>query len=710
MLESLPDMDARQADFNTARDILQSAGIPVAGKMAARPEEALEAAAGAGFPVVMKLSSPDVIHKTDAGVVILNVASPQEARAAYDTILDRGRKAGARRIDGVLVQKQADPGFELFVGAKQDPVFGPVTLVGHGGSYVELLKDVAPGVGALSREEVLRMFSRTIAGRIIDGFRGRTLDREAAIDLVMKVSRLMESRPEIHELDLNPVILYPKGFSVVDPRMVLGEPVHHPRAEHLSKKRLRSLEALFEARSAAVVGASRPGTFGGIILKNCSRLPKVYPVNPKYDRLLGHKCYKSLPDLPETPDLAIFAIPPEATIRGFREFCSGGGKGAVIISDGFAEIGRTDLEDQLREASEKSGVVYVGPNALGVCNSHTGLNTMFMPRHRTDLVERPGNIGIISQSGGVALELVEMAASDNIGLGKWVSCGNASGVSIPELLAHMGDDPRIKAVGIYIEGLRNGLQFMQVGRMVAEKKPVVVIKGGTAGGAAATMSHTASLAGSFEAFKAACIQAGFYLIEELTEDPKVLINVLSLLTTQKPARDNRVAVVSVGGGAAILLADQITSQGMRLASFSAETRARLAEFLGDRLHAADPQHRERIVDRAAANPLDLLGNCDDDRLLETIRILDQDPDTDVIMCGIYFQVPYLTEYLGERLAELNRELHKPLVVSPRGISAYVQKTRRYMSERDVRTYTVPMVKPLSIALDIWKRYDLDFTT
>ncbi len=701
-------MAARQAGFTETREILCAAGIPVAGTVAGGRGEAVEAACRWGFPAVMKLLSPDIVHKSDAGAVILDIESAEEAGVAYDALMEAGRRAGAACVEGILVQKQAKPGFELLIGAKQDPVFGPVTLVGRGGRYAELFRDAAPGVGELAREDVLRMLSRTTAGRVIEGFRGVSLDLEAVVDLVTKVSRLMEARPDVNELDLNPVILYPKGFCIVDARVILGGPVQHPRAEDLSEERLKSLEAVFDAGSAAIVGASRPGTIGGIILKNSIRIPRIYPVNPRYDRLLGLKCYKSVSELPEVPDIAVFVIPPEAAIREFDAFCRAGGKGAIIVSDGFAEMGRADLEDRLREISEKNNVVYIGPNALGAGNSFTGLNTLFMPRHRTDLPESPGPVGIISQSGGVALELMEMAAFDKIRIGKWVSCGNASGVSIPELLAHMGDDPRIKIVAIYIEGLRNGLQFMQVGRRVAKKKPVVVIKGGTGGGAPATLSHSASLAGSFEAFRAACYQAGLYLIEELTEDPKVLINVLSLVTTQKPARDNRAAVVSVGGGAAILLADQITSQGMRLATFSPETKDRLVRFLGDRFHAASPEHQTMISDRAAANPLDLLGNCDDDRLLETIRIIDQDPGTDFIVCGIYFQVPYLTEYIGERLAELKQELRKPVIISPRGFSEYVHRTRQYMSGRGVNTYTVPMIKPLSIALDIWKRYDIDF--
>jgi len=699
-----------QADFSTTKDLLESQGISIIGTRVRTREEAVATATAIGFPCAMKLVSPDVIHKTDAGVVILDIESAPMAGESYDTIVANGRKAGAQRIDGVLVQKQARPGFELLVGARQDPVFGPVTMIGYGGRYVELFKDVAPGVGVLTREDVERMLSETLASRIIAGFRGPALDKDAVIDLTIRVSRLMEARPEVTELDLNPVILYPKGYCVVDARMIIGEPIVHPRAVHLSQTRLRSLKAVFEAKSVAVVGASTPGTIGGIILKNSSRVGRLYPINPKRDTLMGLKCYKDFNDLPGPADVAVFAVAPERTIASFRQFCETGGKGAIVVSDGFAEIGRTDLEDELRAISEKHGVVYVGPNCLGVFDNFSGLNTLFLPMRRLNVSTKPGLVGVVSQSGGVGLELLEMAAADNLAIGKWVSCGNASGISIPELLAHMGEDPRIRVIAIYVEGLRNGLQFMEVGRKVAKRKPVIVIKGGMAGGAAATLSHTASLAGSFQAFKAACHQAGFYLLEELTEDPKILINVLSILTTQKPARNNRVAVVSVGGGAGILLADQITSKGMQLTTFSEDTQGKLTRLLGSKIRAASDSEKARIAERVASNPLDLFGDADDDRLLEAIHILNDDSNTDIIVVGLYFQIPYLSEYLAEGLVELMREMRKPLILSPRGYSRYVQRTTEYLAQHDVHTYTVPMIKPLAIALDIWKRYDLDFTT
>jgi 3-hydroxypropionyl-CoA synthetase (ADP-forming) len=701
--------EARQIGFEESRALLGEYGVPLLGRQVSDLEGALSAAEDLGYPVVLKAVTPRIIHKTDVGVVFLDVRDPDALAGSFEELLRNAAGAGVTDLDGVLVQKMADPGFEMLVGAKQDPCFGPVVMIGYGGRFVELFRDAAPGVGVLEREDVLRMLGQTHAGRVLQGFRGPALDREAVIDLTMRVSRFMDERSEVHELDLNPVLVYEKGIAIVDARLIVGEPIAHPRFTDLSPARMRSLEAVFDPRSVAVFGASRPGTVGGIIFKNSSRLETIYPINPKYETVYGHKCYPSVADLPETPDVGVFATGPESTIRLFEEFCDRGGRGAVIVSDGFAEIGRRDLEDRLIEISDRHEVVYIGPNGLGVLDNFSGLNTLFIPSQRTATVREPSGLGVISQSGGIGLELIEMLAGDRLSVGRWVSCGNSSGVSIPEILAQMGADSRITMVVIYLEGLRNGLQFMEVGRKVGETKPVIVIKGGVGGGAEATQSHTASLAGSFEAFKACCDQAGLYLIEELTEDPKVLVNIVSILATQPPAGGNRVAVVGVGGGAAILLADQVTEEGMVLAEFAPETKRRLSELLGGKIQSSDRSEQERLVSRLGSNPVDLFGDCDDNRLLEALRILDADPGTDVILAAVYFQVPYLSEYLTERLTEMKGEFRKPVIVSPRGYSEHVWRSRQDLNRRRFQTYTVPMMKPLGVALEIWQRYGRDFS-
>lgn len=701
-------MTKHQIGFTQTKQLLDRYQISVPGEMVHNLDEVLEIANKVGFPLVMKGISAQIIHKSDVGCVFLNLHDQDAVEKAYTQLLTNVQKIGVTDLDGILVQPMAKSGLEILVGAKQDPAFGPVVMVGLGGKNVELLADVAIGVGVLTREDVLEMLGETKAGQVLDGYRGDVYAKESIIELAMKVSRLMADNPDVHELDLNPVIVYEDAINIVDTRVIQGEALPRPLpSEHLAEK-LKSLQAIFAPKSVAIVGASRPGTMGGIILKNSMRIDKIFPVHPRMKTIQGLPCYPSLSSLPEVPDVGVFAINAEETVRCFEEFCKMGGKGAIIFSDGFAESGRSDLEERLIELSKEYNVAYIGPNCMGVIDNFTGLNTFYIPAQRTSLIEQANGIGIISQSGGVSLELKEMLKADEVNLGQCVSCGNASSVSVTNILAHMGEDPRIKVIAIYLEGVENGYEFMEVSRRVAEKKPIIVVKGGAGGGAAATLSHTATLAGSHEAFRAACRQAGLYLIEELTEDTKILVNILSILTTQPQAHGNRVGIVSVGGGAGILLADQVTAVGLPLATYTPHTQEKLRTLISDNMGSADLINKEHILQGIGGNPIDLFGNCSDERLIDTLRIVDEDPNTDIILSAIYFQVPTLSEYLPEKLADLRVELKNPLIVSPRGFSEYISKCRQYLYSKKFHTYTVPMMQPMGIALDIWNRYKVSF--
>ncbi len=688
--------DRKQIDFSATKKLLENYKIDVSGDIAASDESSLiNAAKKLGYPVVLKAHAEEIVHKSDIGAVILNIKDKESLIEARDSIVRNAVNAGYSEPEEFLIQKMASSGFEVLVGAHQDPVFGPLIIVGSGGKYVELLADTAPGIGLLEDSDLEEMLSLTRAGKIIDGYRGENLDKKAIIAIARNISRLMAENPEILEIDLNPVVLYREGYALVDARIIKGEPVFKENFSEIPADVRASLEKVLNPESVAVFGASRPGTMGGIILKNCMRIKKLYPVNPHRDYVQGLKCYKNIDELPEPPDVGVFIINAEGTVKDFEEFCKKGGKGAIILSDGFAEVGRKDLEDKLVETSRKYGVAYLGPNCLGAVNNFAGLNTFFIPEHRSSIIEEPNGIGIISQSGGIGLEILEMMRADNMKLGKLVSIGNASGVGLPEILDHMGEDPNISVIAIYLEGIKNGKQFLEIGKKVTKKKPVFIIKGGIGGGAEATLSHTASLAGNVEAFKACCRQAGFYMIEDLTEDPKILVNVLSLLTTNPVAHGDRVAIVTVGGGAGILLADQITEYGMKLAEFTDETKHALRELIGAKK-------------TFGKNPVDLLGDCDDNRLLEALRIIDKDPQVDSIITALYLQVPFLSEYLADRLVDLKNSMTKPMIVSPRGFSEYVMNIRDYLYRKDFHTYTVPMIEPLGIALKIWRKYGKNF--
>ncbi|MBN2031068.1 acetate--CoA ligase family protein [bacterium] len=699
-------MKNMQFDFIACKEILKKYRIYILGTPVYNIEEALSQADEIGYPVAIKLISPEIIHKSDQGLVNLNIKDKKDLIRSYEEMIRNGEKLKIKTGSYILLQEMCKPGFEILVGAKQDACYGPVTMMGMGGKYVELLNDAAPGVGVLSKEDVTRILSYTKANKILNGYRHEKLAKEHVIKLAINVSKLMDENPDIIELDLNPVIVYEDCIKIVDVRLIKGRPILHPHFNKLSIN-MESLDSIFSPKKVALFGASVTGTAGGTIMRNMIDYENLYPVNPKYDVLHGKKCYSSIHELPKNIDLGIFAVNSEMTVKLFHEFVKSGGKSAIIISDGFAEIGRKDLEDELKKISTDSGVHFIGPNCLGLIDNFSGVNTMFIPEIKTNVIKKPSGIGIITQSGGIGLELLEMLAGDNISVGRWVSCGNATDISVTELLYHMGKDPKIKIITIYLEGIKNGPQFVEVGRSVSKEKPVIIIKGGVSGGSAATMSHTASLAGSYQAFKAACEQAGFYLIEEYSEDPKILVNILSILTTHKKADDNRIAIVTVGGGAGILLADQVVDSGMQLADFSKETRQELTGLLSARFHSYNPGHKENIFLQVSSNPLDLFGDCDNNRLIEAIKILDHAPEVDVILAAIYFQVPGFTEYLLEHLVEISSETKKPLILAPRGYSDYIFRKRDYLKSKMVPTYTVPFVKSLKIALDIWQKYDID---
>jgi 3-hydroxypropionyl-CoA synthetase (ADP-forming) len=700
-------MDNYQLDYGLTKEILKQYDIDAMGELVTTKAKVLEITAQIKRPAVLKIVSPEVIHKTDFNAVKLNLRTEQEVSKAYDEIMENALNAGVKQITGVLIQEMASPGFELLIGAKQDVCYGPVTMVGTGGRFVELWEDAFPGVGVLRKEDVLHMLSQTRANRVLDGFRGPRLDKEKVVELAIKVSKMMSENPDIVELDLNPVIVYENNLSIVDARIIKGDPIIPPRAEDIDLKRLKSLDAIFSPKSIVLFGANRTGTVGGTIMRNMIDFPVFYPMNPKVPQLFGKKCFSQLEEIPDDIDLGIFAIGAEKSVTAFKQFVNKGGKGAVIVGDGFAEVGRDDLEQEIKNIADGSHVNYIGPNCLGIIDNFSGVNTMFIPERKTSFIEKPGGIGIISQSGGIGLELLEMLAGDNIPVGRWVSCGNSSGVSIPELLNHMKEDARIKVIALYLEGLKDGLQFIEVGKEISKEKPVIVIKGGVGGGAAATMSHTASLAGSFQAFKAACDQAGFFLIEELTEDPKILVNILSILATQPRARGNRVGIITVGGGAGILLADQITQAGMQLAGFSDLSMHQLSELLIDKFHVSSEEKKKIVLEMISSNPLDLFGDCDDRRLVEAIKILDSDPQVDVILLALYFQVPGLSEYINDYLIDLSEMISKPLILAPRGYSEYVWQNRNYLRRKGISSYTVPVIESLSMAIKIWEKYDVD---
>jgi len=379
------------------------------------------------------------------------------------------------------------------------------------------------------------------------------------------------------------------------------------------------MDRIFHPRGVAVVGASpNPSKFGFIFyygLKN-SGAP-VYPVNPNEREVLGDRCYPTVDAIPYEVDYAVISIPAPSVPKVIEDCGRKGVKAVSIYTAGYGEEGTEEgrrRERELAETARRSGVRVIGPNCIGI----------YCPKGRLSffaglpLVE--GEVAFLSQSGGHAEELAYKAENWGIRFSKIVSFGNACDVTPEELLEYLGEDPDTKIIGMYVEGSRDGRRFFEVLRRVAARKPVVVWKGGeTEAGARAVASHTGSLAGSVQVWRAALRQAGAIQVEDFEE----MADVLHALSRLPLPRGRRVAVVGAGGGAGVASTDACEKNGLRVAPLSEETVRRLEEVVP-------------TPGTSVRNPVDLsyfalfdfslMGRC--------VEILASDPGVDAIIAHV----------------------------------------------------------------------------
>jgi len=321
------------------------------------------------------------------------------------------------------------------------------------------------------------------------------------------------------------------------------------------------------------VGASRnPAKFGSIIMTNLFNLGyegKIFPVNAKGEDIAGIKTYTSVKLIPEDVDLAIFAIPASGTVAVMKECAEKHVKGVVIISSGFKEAGEEGLRYQreLVEIARAAGTRIIGPNTTGILNPHDHFTTTFVPLQEV----REGSVAFIAQTGMFAGMLMEwILSSECFGISRVVGLGNKCDVDDAEVLEYLAEDERTKVIMMYIEAVADGRRFMDAARAATRRKPVFALKAGRTGeGAAAAMSHTGSLAGNDALATAALKQAGIQRVESFQE----LIDYAKLLAYQPVARGNRIAIVSLSGGAAVMTTDAAVRAGFELAHFPEDTLA-----------------------------------------------------------------------------------------------------------------------------------------
>ena len=587
--------------------LLKNYGIPVPEFFVARTrQEVAEGAGRVGYPLVMKVISPQVIHKSDAGGVITGIQSTADAENAFDTIVKNLEAFDPSAvISGIIIEQQKKKGLEILIGGRIDPTFGKVITVGMGGTLVELIKDVSIRVLPVSPEDISAMLYELQAYPLIKGFRNEPArDKEGLIALIDAVARFFIESAEVVEFDLNPVFLYEQGACVVDARFYVTDEAAPP--VFVQKQALPA--GILNVKSIAVIGASPDSNkVGYAILRNLLAFPgKLYPVNPKHTLILGRTVYPTLTSIPDPVDIAVIVVPARFVPDIVEEAGKKGTPLVIIISSGFRESGEagSHLEDQVLTIARQYGIRIVGPNCLGVMLPHQGINTTFDP-----ISPKSGRIAFISQSGAIISTVVDWSLPEEIGFSAVISIGNQADLSFEDFLLYAGDEPHTRAIILYIEEVRWGKRFMEIAREVTRKKPVVAIKSGSSRiGQMTAASHTGSLTGSYEVYLAAFWQSGIIPVRSIRE----AFQTAELLSSEGYPKGIRAIVISNAGGFAVLSSDYAEQFGIEMVEFPPAIIRELDAFL-------PPDWNRR-------NPIDMVGDASADRFAKTFDVMIKNQD------------------------------------------------------------------------------------
>jgi len=365
------------------------------------------------------------------------------------------------------------------------------------------------------------------------------------------------------------------------------------------------LEVLRSASSVAIVGASPVrGRIGYELLSNVVKYGfkgEVYPVNPKYEEVLGFKCYSSPRAIPGEVDVAVIAIPAPYVPNALEELCGKGVKLAVIVSAGFRERGYVELEERLLRVSRDCGVRLVGPNSAGITSTPARLHASI------EVLPSEGRVAVISHSGavgGVAIYELQRLGS---GVSYFISLGNSIDVSLEEILEELAEDPHTDSVVVYVEWVKEGRRFMEALSRLSSSRPVAVVKGGWGKASSeAVKTHTGGIATSYELFKAAVRQAGAYLAEEVDEAVEVAELLRKLRTSP---RTKRVLIVTNSGGYGILTSSHLEVAGAEIAPLTEDLAKKIVSATSKEFSGANPVDfggDSKAIDVARALSLDVL--------------------------------------------------------------------------------------------------------
>jgi acetyl coenzyme A synthetase (ADP forming)-like protein len=686
--EILDKVRAEGRDALTApegKQICDAYGIPTPREgLATTADEAAALADEIGGPVACKIVSPDILHKTEAGGVVVGVQGAGAVREAFDKIIANAKAYNASAsITGIQVQQMLGGGQEVIVGATTDPTFGKVVAFGLGGVLVEVLKDVTFRLAPLNLTEAESMIDGIEAAEVLRGVRGAEgVDTRALADVIQKVSTLVTDFPEIREFDLNPVFATADGACAADVRILVetgevSEPVRPSREEIL-----RVMNRLMNPRSVAVIGASdAEGKIGNSVMKNLINggyAGEIHPINPKADEIMGRKAYASVADIPGEVDVAVFAIPAKFVAAALTECGEKGVPAAVLIPSGFAETGNQELQDEIVEIGKRYGVRMLGPNIYGYYYTPQNLCATFCTPY-----DVRGGVALTSQSGGIGMAILGFSRTTKMGVSAIVGLGNKSDVDEDDLLTFFEEDENTQCVAMHLEDLKDGRAFVSAAQRITKKKPVVVLKAGrTDMGARAAGSHTGALAGDDKVYDDILRQAGVVRAPGLNE---MLEYARSLPLMPAPKGEN-VVIITGAGGSGVLLSDACVDNGLSLMDIPADLDEAFRRFI--------PPFG------AAGNPIDITGGEPPSTYEATIRLGLEDPRIHALILGYWHTIvtpPMVFAELTARVVEEYRAkgIDKPVVASLAG-DTEVEKACEYLFDHKVIAYPYTTERPVAV--------------
>ncbi|WP_326835663.1 acetate--CoA ligase family protein [Amycolatopsis rhabdoformis] len=667
------------------RAVCEAYDIPTpAERLATSADEAVAQAQEIGLPVVLKIVSPDILHKTEAGGVLVGLRTAEQVAEGYATILANAKAYNENAvIVGVQVQQMLTTGQEVIIGSVTDQTFGKIVAFGLGGVLVEVLKDVTFRLAPTSEAEALSMVDGIAAAEILNGVRGaEAVDKAALTGIITRLSQLVTDFPQLAEVDLNPVLATAGGATAVDVRILVDPEAAKEPVRFTQDEILASMNRIMKPAAIAVIGASaEDGKIGNSVMKNLVNggyAGEIYPINPKASEILDRKAYASIADVPGDVDVAVFAIPAKFVSAALEEAGAKGVAGAILIPSGFGETGEIELQNQVVAIARKHGVRILGPNIYGYYYTPENLSATFCTPY-----DVKGGVALSSQSGGIGMAILGFSRSAGMGVSSIVGVGNKADIDEDDLLTFFENDDNTQLVAMHLEDLKDGRSFAETAKRVSAKKPVIVLKAGrTSQGAKAASSHTGALAGNDKVYDDILRQSGVIRAPGLN-DMLEYARGIPLLPTPK---GENVVIITGAGGSGVLLSDACVDNGLSLMEIPDDLDVAFRKFI--------PPFG------AAGNPVDITGGEPPSTYRNTIALGLSDERIHSLILGYWHTIVtppmVFAELVVDVVEEFRRKgIHKPVVASLSG-DVEVEAASDHLYANGIVAYPYTTEKPVAV--------------